>query len=367
MLEMELEQHKNNLENHLKEKSQELFESEKRYREIIETITDYVYQVKIESNNSLKTIHTEACFPITGYHSYEFINDPLLWFSIVFEAHREAVKIFFKNLNIVTEQHQKIEHRIVHKNGSVKWINNTIIIHRNFNGKLLSYDGVIKDITEKKRIENEIKQLNQHIIKLQEEERQRVARDLHDSVGQTILAAKINIEAYIQNPDRFKDRIDIGLSFLTQASNELREIYTGLYPTVLNDLGLEMAVRMLISNSIETTGIRAKVNIELNSPLTHDLNVSLYRIIQEIISNILKHSQATLMSLNLTSRNNLLKLIVKDNGTGFEPEIRQEGISGYGLANIKSRLENYNGTITIENNRTTGSIINIIINLQRPA
>jgi len=359
---IELEHHRNHLEKILEARTKELFESEKRYREIIDTITDYVYQVKIDSENNIQIYHTEACFTVTGYYADEFNNNHELWFSIVYESDREAVDTFFKTINFEVGPNKKIEHRIIHKNGSIRWINNTIILHRNVDRKIIGYDGVIKDITEKKRSENEIKRLNQHIIKLQEEERQKVAQDLHDSVGQTILAAKINIEAYMQNPDRFKNQIDVGLSFLTQASSELREIYTGLYPTVLNDLGLEMAVRLLIANSIETTGIRAEIDIALNTHLSHDINVCLYRIIKEIVSNILKHSQATFMYLSLLSENNRLKLTVKDNGSGFNPDILYDRAAGYGLANIKSRIESYNGTFAIEKNVPTG--INIYITLE---
>lgn len=360
-LEKELEQHRDNLESILEIRSRELFESEKNYKEIINTITDYVYHVKIDSRKNMQVKHTEGCFTVTGYHVGEFINEPQLWFNIVFESDREAVNKFFKTVHSGPGINKKIVHRIVHKNGRIKWIENTIIIHRNTKGRITGYDGIIKDITEKKNSEDEIKRLNQHIIMLQEDERLRVARDLHDSVGQTILAAKINIEAYMQNPDRFKNQIDVGLSFLIQASSELREIYTGLYPTVLNDLGLEMAIRLLISNSIETAGIAAEVDISIDGQLSHDLNVSLYRIIQEIISNILKHSQATLMQLQLVLENHSLTLTVSDNGKGFAPEIVHNTARGYGLANIKSRIENYNGTITIENNIPSGIIICITI------
>ncbi len=362
-LEIELEQHRNHLEDVLEARSKELYESEKRYRDIINTITDYVYQVIIDSDNMIKMIHTEGCYNVTGYHSHEFINEPDLLLDLVFDADRKTVKEFLYNTVQGLEHEHKIEYRIVHKNGSIRWINNTIIIRRSADGKVIGYDGVIKDITEKKRTENEIKRLNHHIIKLQEEERQRVAQDLHDSVGQTILAAKINIEAYIQNPKRFKNQIDVGLSFLTQASNDLREIYTGLYPSVLNDLGLEMAIRLLISNSIESAGISAEVDISLSTNLPHDLNVNLYRIIQEIISNVLKHSQATSMYLRLITQSNRLTLTVRDNGTGFDPDIIHDGTACYGLANIKNRLDSYNGTITINENIPSGSNISISIEL----
>jgi len=223
-------------------------------------------------------------------------------------------------------------------------------------------DGIIKevivilsDITEIKNAENEIILLNQRIMILQEEERERVAKDLHDSVGQTILAAKINIDAYRQNPVLFEKYLDKGVDFLDKASQELREIYMDLYPSILNDLGLEMAVRWLADNVMESAGIVSSIKIKLKKRLSHGFEVNLYRIIQELLSNVLKHAKADQFSLSLKSDDENIKLIVKDNGTGFRIKERDAIISGCGISNIKNRVKYMNGNFSIGNNKPQGT------------
>lgn len=361
--ELLLEHYRNNLENAVLLRTAELHESEKRYKEIIDSITDYVYQVIIHDDNETTTIYADSCYSVTGYHAVEFQDDPFLWSNIIYHKDRDLVTDFIRK--IITEYtfDHRIEHRIIHKDGSMKWIDNTIVIHRGINGELKGYDGVIRDITERKTAEIEITNLNRHIIKLQEDERQRVAQDLHDGVGQTMLAAKISIDTYKQNPARFSDQLDIGLSFITRASNELREVYSGLYPTILNDLGLEMSIKWLIFNILEKADIKVETSINIINRFQNELNVCIYRIVQEIISNILKHAYATKIDINLLENDNEIAIIVKDNGIGFNVGNYKKKISGYGLANIKSRVSGFNGKMTIENNDPQGTIIDITLNI----
>jgi len=364
LTEYELEQHRNHLEDLVQYRTKELLESEKRYREIIDSITDYVYQVKIDEDKNTTTTYTESCCTVTGYQPYEFMNDPYLWLNMVFKEDRSKVNNFIKSIIMEqTDLKKYVEHRIIHKNGSIRWIRNTIVIHKNADGELSGYDGIISDITDIKNAEDEIKRLNLNIINLQEEERQRVAKDLHDSVGQTILAAKINIDAYKQNPQRFANSLDAGLDFLVKASQELREIYMDLYPTILNDLGLEMAIRWLVDNTMESAGIISNIDIKLQDKLPHNLEVNLYRIIQELLSNILKHSYADTIDLTLSSDERKLNLIVKDNGIGIKTEVKGLIASGCGLANIKNRVSHLNGVVSINMEKLYGTTVSVTIEL----
>ncbi len=363
----ELDKYQKHLELLVDKRTSELSDSEKRYREIIDSITDYVYQVKIDENKKTTTIYAETCFKVTGYHAAEFEEDHFLWLNIVYEEDRALVKNLISDINKEKEPFKRtIIHRIYHKDGSLRWIKNTIVIHKNPDGGFSGYDGVISDITEIKNAEDEIKQLNQNLMNAQEDERQRVSKDLHDGVGQTILAAKINIDAYQQNPVLFADRIDIGLEFLIKASQELREVYMDLYPTMLSDLGIEMTIRWLVKNLMKPVGISSLLNINLINRLPHELEINLYRIIQEIFSNILKHSMAKSFRLNLSGNDKTIKLTVKDNGIGIDPKYQSAESAGCGMTNMKTRVKQMNGEILIENNKPHGTAISIIINLSPP-
>ena len=358
----EIRKYQNHLEDLVQKRTEELLESENRYREILNSITDYVYQAVIDENKKISIIYKGKVRDVTGYHPHEFEEDRSLWLNIVFTEDRERFKNFIKNILIDQRHSEKsIEHRIITKNGSLRWFRNTVVINKNINGILSGYDGVINDITDIKNAEEEIRQLSLNIIKLQEEERQRVAENLHDSVGQSILAAKLNIDTYKQDPDYFADQLDVGLSFIIQASKELREIYMNLYPRVLDDLGFEMAIRWLVQNTLEKKNIKTVINSKMHNHLPHNIEVALFRIIQELISNILKHASASEVNLSLKGNENSFELIVKDNGTGFNPE-KKEMISGYGLASIKNRVSGFNGKIFIKPNYPQGTVVIIIIN-----
>jgi PAS domain S-box-containing protein len=129
-----------------------LLESEERYKRIAEGITDYLYTVIVKNGKAIKTLHNESCKAITGYSSKEFSNNPNLWINMVVPDDRESVTGRFIKI-LQGEDLPPSEHRIICKNGKIRWIRDTFIPKYDFKGKLISYDGVIKDITEQKETE----------------------------------------------------------------------------------------------------------------------------------------------------------------------------------------------------------------------
>ncbi|MCK5268341.1 MAG: PAS domain S-box protein, partial [Spirochaetes bacterium] len=179
---------------------------------------------------------------------------------------------------------------------------------------------IIRDITEQQRKTNEIRDLNESIRQSREQERQRIAKDLHDGIGQTILAAKLNFQTFEKDMEKYKDRFDVGLEFIDKASQELREVYSNLFPSVLADLGLEAAVRWFCKQYLEAKGVTTEIVLDINNQLSAETEVNIYRILQEISSNIIKHSRAGYVKIliNNNDKTNLLDLEVTDNGLGFE-------------------------------------------------
>jgi PAS domain S-box-containing protein len=140
-----------------KRKDAELRESEERYRRITGAITDYIYTVRLDGGRPAETIHSPACEGVTGYTSDEFSRDPYLWINMVHEEDRESVKLMSERL-MSGEDTGPLEHRIWRKEGSLRWIRNTPVIHRSGIGRIISYDGIISDITEQKRSEAALKE-----------------------------------------------------------------------------------------------------------------------------------------------------------------------------------------------------------------
>ena len=134
-----------------------LYESERRYRRITEAITDYIFTVEVEDGLPLETVHGEACVAVTGYTPEEFAENPFLWIAMVPECDRGAVKQQAELL-LQGEESPSLEHRIMRKDGAIRWVLNRLVPHYDSDGALLSYDGLIRDITERKGAEKALRE-----------------------------------------------------------------------------------------------------------------------------------------------------------------------------------------------------------------
>ena len=224
---------------------------------------------------------------------------------------------------------------------------------------------IIRDITEQQRKTNEIRDLNESIRQSREQERQRIAKDLHDGIGQTILAAKLNFQTFEKDMEKYKDRFDVGLEFIDKASQELREVYSNLFPSVLADLGLEAAVRWFCKQYLEAKGVTTEIVLDINNQLSAETEVNIYRILQEISSNIIKHSHADYVKIliNNNDERNLLDLEVTDNGLGFEYDKDKRPSGSFGLSDIQERVKSMQGSFDIKTSPGEGTTIDIKVPL----
>ncbi|MBU4316653.1 MAG: response regulator [Proteobacteria bacterium] len=134
-----------------------LRESEERYKRITHAITDYVYTVHTENGTAVSTTHGPGCQAVTGFHENEFAQDPFLWMGIVLPEDRDRV-IDHAKRTAAGEEAKPLEHRILRKDEEIRWVRNTAVPHRDGHGVIVSYDGLIQDITEKKLLEGQFQQ-----------------------------------------------------------------------------------------------------------------------------------------------------------------------------------------------------------------
>ncbi|MCG6551914.1 MAG: PAS domain S-box protein [Candidatus Magnetominusculus sp. LBB02] len=134
-----------------------LKQSENRYKRLVGAITDYMHTVEVQNGRAVSTIHAPGCIGVTGYSSEEFQKDTFLWFRMIHEDDRAFATATAKRV-LSGEAVSAIEHRIWHKDGSIRWIRNTIVPRHDKDGRLIAYDGLISDITERKLADDALRQ-----------------------------------------------------------------------------------------------------------------------------------------------------------------------------------------------------------------
>lgn len=214
---------------------------------------------------------------------------------------------------------------------------------------------ILRDISDRKKLERKVESLHARLLTLQERERQKISQELHDGVGQTILAAKIHFES---------NQRERGLQLIDRASQELRELYSRLYPSHLRELGILPAVRDLIQNSFPES-ITVNLKADWTSPPGSETQLLAYRILQEAIANIIKHAKAKSVNLLLLDQGETLVLEIEDDGIGFHPEEVQIVSTGFGLWNMKRRVEEAKGNWSLHSVPGKGTQIHIILPKER--
>ncbi|TSD62906.1 PAS domain S-box protein [Inquilinus sp. KBS0705] len=225
--------------------------------------------------------------------------------------------------------------------------------------------GIMIDISEKRRIEEEtvaLKRDQQRIITLatlnaEENERRRISDALHDSVSQLLYGIKMKLSAL--NLGRTKASIDIG-ELIDQAIRETRNISFELAPSILLDFGLPATVDELVKRlSSPNMRIHAKVTgFETRDDML--LETTIFRIIQELINNCMKHANASLIRLDV-KKNQHIEIRIQDNGEGFNYQEQENSASGSGLRSIKNRISLYNGELTVDSEQGKGTTIKIVL------
>lgn len=217
-------------------------------------------------------------------------------------------------------------------------------------------------IQNQKKLER-LKAHSRSYIEYQEAERSRISKELHDSVNQVLSYAKMRLSSLhdFTEKDVIKDLLQIE-KLLDDTNLEIRRISHNLHPIILDDLGLQGG----LTNIVRLTKERHKFDIDfsyLNLPpkLNKDLQINIYRIIQEALNNIIKHSDAKKCSISISNTQNAIHLKIEDDGIGFEIKDPDNFKSSFGLRNMKERTGFFNGKFEIQSSPGKGTKINITI------
>ena len=230
---------------------------------------------------------------------------------------------------------------------------------------------VVTDLTEARRNEERLRALTHRVVQAQEAERGRVALELHDNITQLLCAVGFRSEALVgklvaRDGPAKKEAIALR-QMLAQTVQEVERISRNLRPSVLDQMGLDAVLSETSTEFTTRTGVPVKLAcVQLSERLPADIELALYRIVQEALKNVEKHARARHVDVRLSQEGAFVRLTIKDDGIGFAPERSsgtRKGSGGLGLLGMRERAAYVRGVLTIKSTRRVGTEIGVRIPL----
>jgi two-component system sensor histidine kinase UhpB len=265
-----------------------------------------------------------------------------------------------------------LEFRVVWSDGSVRWLASKGRLLRNEAGEPARMIGVTIDITERKQAERLRYHVLSRIVAAQEEERRRVSRELHDQMGQTLAALSVGLEAlkadFADAPPAL-DRLRELQELTNGLSQKVHSLAWELRPPALDDLGLHTALQRYVEQWSERSGVAADwhANGFTSRRLPPEVETTLYRVVQEALTNVLKHAQASRVGVIMRVAADHVQAIVEDNGKGFDAESTMPAHDApyhLGLVGMRERVLLVNGTLNLESVAGHGTTLYVRIPLR---
>jgi PAS domain S-box-containing protein len=240
-------------------------------------------------------------------------------------------------------------------------------------GRFLGYIGSSTDISERKKVEEALhhsRQMLRHLVSYQErvreDERKRIAREIHDDLGQNLLALRIDVSMLHMRTGtahpKLNERVRIALNHIDATMKAVRAAINNLRPTVL-DLGLNAAIEWQVQDFQRRSGIACELTMKDDFILDDDRATALFRILQESLNNVIRHANATTVRIDLHREGNALFMKIADNGIGIYPDCRRK-TNSFGLVGIEERINALGGELEIQSDNGKGTTLTISLPMQ---
>ena len=336
------------LENHIS--LEEIKQSNERYDIVTKATHDLIWDWSLETNEVYRD--PRGLQNVYGHASNDSIRHISDWLS---QVHPEDVaKVQSAIFSVINNEHENIfdvEYRFKRPDGNYVHIYDRGYILRGRDGKAYRMIGAAQDITQRKQLEHELlkqqKAISQATISTQERERTEISKELHDNVNQILTTAKLYLDLAISNPELKDDLIQKSSKNIINAITEIRQLSQSLMNPSLGDLGLVDSIEDLIENVNATKKITAAFLCEEidENGLHENQKLAVFRIVQEALNNIVRHAEATETIIELSVQHEIIRLVIKDDGKGFDPKAVKNGA---GLNNIRNRVYLLNGSLTLD-------------------
>ena len=344
-----------------------LKESEERYRGFVQNFKGIAFRWTLDYRPLL--FHGSVK-EITGYEEKDFTEGRIKWDDIILSEDLQSIKLQNDKVGVMPNYEHDFEYRILRKDGQDIWVHEHLQNICGEDNKLLYIQGTIYSITERKKAEFDLKRSQEqlrnlaiHLETAREEEKKRIALEIHDELGHALTALKLDLAWLLKKKflrrDALLEKIQQMYELIEVTIRKVRLISTELRPSVLDHFGLVAAIEWQAKEFQKRTGCRTRLTItpqEISVDEYH--TITLFRIFQEILTNVARHANASRVDVSLELKENSLYLKVSDNGKGIKQD-QITDVKSFGIIGMNERTNALGGSLNISGISGIGTTITV--------
>ncbi len=331
------------------------------FKEVAERLRSGIYRFNVQTRKFL--FFNKAAVELLGSEKGD--ANEITSKSVLFKIHpadRGKVRIAARESMAAGMTGGEVEYRFRKSDGTYRWNFDRWVVLRDATGQPRYIEGIVMDTTERKKSEQALEKseqklrlLSSHLMKAQEKERRRIALELHDELGQALTVLKLQLRTIKKKLPtdqwRVKSDCEIAYEYVDHIIENVRRLSQDLCPSFLEDIGLDDSIKMIVDDFAKHTRTKVSINAQnIDGLFLLESKILLYRIFQEIFTNIQKHAQADRVSVCIKKNDTKVDFQVLDDGTGYDrgpKEISDSIRRGLGLKAMEERVRMLNGTLEV--------------------
>jgi PAS domain S-box-containing protein len=324
-----------------------------------------------------------------GYTPDEFLAGAISYASIIHPEDLDRVAREVRDYSAEGVNQFRLEYRIITRGGEIRWVNEHTKVERTAEGRLTHFQGIVIDVTGRKEIEEalweaheelesrvrvrtgQLTTLTAELSLAEERERRRIATELHDQVGQTLILSKLKLNSLTHrlSSAEFETLLGEIRELVGHSIEDIRSLTFQLSPPLLYEVGFEAAVEWLADELAERHGFRVHFRDDGKpKPLNEETRVALYQMVRELLINVVKHADAKRVDISIERFSDKIRVTVSDNGSGIDSGTIQRQLASnrsFGLFNIRHRTEYLGGKFSVESEIGCGTRTSITLPLRQ--